>query len=66
MVKRKEKNMFGWNETIQKMQQEECDHEWGFDGAHQNEYCKKCFVDKPKYPEFVDRKEMLNFLRKKG
>lgn len=22
-------------------------HEWGIDGAHSNEYCKKCFRDKP-------------------
>lgn len=22
-------------------------HKWGIDGAHSNEYCKKCFVDKP-------------------
>ena len=23
------------------------DHEWGVEGTHQNEYCKKCFVSKP-------------------
>lgn len=23
-------------------------HEWGIDGAHSNEYCKKCFVARPK------------------
>jgi len=24
-----------------------CDHEWTIDGAHSNEYCKKCFASKP-------------------
>lgn len=24
----------------------ECNHEWGIDGMHQNEYCKKCFISK--------------------
>ena len=24
-----------------------CEHEWGTDAQHSNEYCKKCFVDKP-------------------
>jgi hypothetical protein len=24
-----------------------CEHEWGIDGLHTNEYCKKCFKDKP-------------------
>lgn len=24
------------------------DHEWGIDGAHSNEFCKKCFVGRPK------------------
>lgn len=23
-------------------------HEWGIDGVHSNEYCKKCFMSKPK------------------
>lgn len=23
-----------------------CDHQWGTDGAHSNEYCKHCFKDK--------------------
>jgi hypothetical protein len=27
---------------------EPCVHEWGIDGAHANEYCKKCFIDRPK------------------
>ena len=25
----------------------ECKHEWGIDGVHSNEYCKKCFISKP-------------------
>ena len=25
---------------------EVCKHEWGIDGAHNNENCKKCFKDK--------------------
>lgn len=25
-----------------------CDHVWGTDGQHSNEFCKKCFVDKSK------------------
>jgi hypothetical protein len=25
----------------------ECKHEWGTDGQHSNEFCKKCFVSKP-------------------
>lgn len=24
-----------------------CEHEWGTDGQHSNEYCKKCFIAKP-------------------
>ena len=24
-----------------------CDHEWGIDGMHSNEFCKKCFISKP-------------------
>lgn len=24
-----------------------CEHQWGIDGAHSNQYCKKCFVTKP-------------------
>lgn len=24
-----------------------CEHEWGIDGQHSNEFCKKCFVNKP-------------------
>lgn len=23
------------------------EHQWGTDGAHSNEFCKKCFIDKP-------------------
>lgn len=23
-----------------------CDHQWGIDGQHSNEYCKKCFINK--------------------
>lgn len=26
----------------------ECTHVWGTDGQHSNEYCKKCFVARPK------------------
>ena len=22
------------------------EHVWGIDGAHSNEYCKKCFIDR--------------------
>ena len=25
-------------------------HEWGTDGAHTNEFCKTCFIEKPKEP----------------
>ena len=25
----------------------DCEHEWGTDGQHSNEFCKKCFTDKP-------------------
>jgi carbon storage regulator len=25
-----------------------CEHVWGIDGTHSNEFCKKCFVDKPR------------------
>ena len=25
-----------------------CQHEWGIDGAHSNEFCKKCFVTRAK------------------
>lgn len=28
-----------------------CQHEWKIDGAHSNEYCGKCYVDKPKPTE---------------
>ena len=59
-------NMFKWNETIQKMEQEECEHEWGIDGVHQNEYCKKCFVDKPKYSEFPTKKEFMDMIRERS
>jgi hypothetical protein len=24
-----------------------CSHEWGIDGTHSNEFCKKCFVNRP-------------------
>jgi hypothetical protein len=24
-----------------------CEHEWGTDGQHSNEFCKKCFITKP-------------------
>jgi hypothetical protein len=27
--------------------QQACEHNWGIDGMHNNEYCKKCFVGKP-------------------
>ncbi len=27
--------------------QEDCDHIYGTDGMHSNEYCKKCFKSKP-------------------
>ena len=30
------------------------EHKWGTDGAHSNEFCKKCFVDKPKHVTFED------------
>ena len=23
-------------------------HDWGIDGAHSNQFCKKCFADKPR------------------
>ena len=25
----------------------QCEHEWGTDGQHQNEFCKKCYMSKP-------------------
>lgn len=28
------------------MLREGCVHEWGIDGAHSNEYCKKCFASR--------------------
>ena len=30
-------------------------HKWGIDGAHSNEYCKKCFVDKPEPVKLEDK-----------
>lgn len=36
---------------IKKRWSVQCDHVWGIDGAHSNEYCKKCFIDKPKSEE---------------
>lgn len=27
------------------------EHEWGIDGMHSNEYCKKCFIDRPDLAE---------------
>ncbi len=30
-------------------------HEWGIDGAHSNEYCKKCFTDSMAEIERRDR-----------
>lgn len=26
----------------------ECNHKWGTDGQHSNEYCKICFITRPK------------------
>lgn len=28
------------------MENPDAQHEWGTDGQHQNEYCKKCFTQK--------------------
>jgi hypothetical protein len=28
-------------------------HEWGIDGAHNNEYCKKCFCNSPSEPKCI-------------
>jgi len=36
------------NQTTSRPDPEQCDHEWGTDGAHTNVFCKKCFMDKPK------------------
>ena len=33
-------------EPIEARAREGCQHMWGTDGAHNNEYCKKCFVSK--------------------
>ncbi len=27
---------------------EPCRHQWGTEGMHSNEFCKKCFVNRPK------------------
>jgi hypothetical protein len=27
--------------------EQSCRHKWGTDGAHSNEFCKKCFASKP-------------------
>lgn len=34
--------------VVRKMIVSKCDHVWGTDGMHSNEYCKKCFMSKPK------------------
>jgi hypothetical protein len=36
------KLLIDWQEGIEN----NCDHEWGTDGCHSNEYCKKCFISK--------------------
>lgn len=33
---------------IGKVLEGKCSHEWGTDGQHSNEFCKKCFVSRPK------------------
>ena len=49
--------------TVRQMIVSKCDHEWGTDGIHSNEYCKKCFMSKPNlsdetYYKLLKRKEM--------
>jgi len=33
--------------VVRKMIISKCEHVWGTDGMHSNEYCKKCFMPKP-------------------
>ena len=33
--------------TVRQMIVSICDHVWGTDGMHSNEFCKKCFMSKP-------------------
>lgn len=47
-----------------------CAHEWGTDGMHLNEFCKKCFMDKPKNwkvtmkdPAALTRSALVEFVR---
>ncbi len=30
-------------------------HEWGTDGQHSNQYCKKCFLNRPEPPKLEDK-----------
>lgn len=32
-----------------------CDHKWGIDGQHGNEYCKVCFTSKPSAKEIAEK-----------
>jgi len=32
---------------VRRMIVSDCEHEFGTDGIHSNEYCKKCFISKP-------------------
>jgi len=34
-------------EHLNNATEKDCKHEWGTDGQHSNEFCKKCFVNKP-------------------
>lgn len=46
-IKRLKKIISGLK-TVREMIVSKCDHVWGTDGMHSNEYCKKCFMSKPK------------------
>ena len=38
------------------------DHLWGIDGAHSNEYCKKCFMSKEDYNMMLHKKYRWKYL----
>ena len=59
------------NKKISLFSEDKCidgqDHVWGIDGAHSNEYCKKCYMSKPEgipadpYEDEVDLKKKKEF-----
>ena len=46
-IKRLQKLIDGLK-LVRKMIVSKCNHEWDTDSIHLNEYCKKCFMSKPK------------------